>query len=149
MGEKLQPTFNLVQRMGFFWDYPDSKPLQKVMDSFNQERIKRAAQKTVNILTELIEGNYSAQGLRLIKVLELDSLPRIWQYRNYLINRFDAKLPTPSRKPMWINHDTADDYKLRVLINDVERAFGRKYFVEGVVIGDKHRYAQIRKDKTD
>ena len=149
MGEKLQSTFNLVQRMGFFWDYPDSKPLQGVIDRFNPEHIKRAAQKTVDVLTELIEGNYSARGLRLIKVLELDSLPRIWAYRNYLINRFEAKLPTPTRRPMWINHDTADDYQLRVLIQDVERAFGRKYFVEGVIIGDRRRYAQIRKDGAD
>jgi len=146
MGEKLQSTFNLVQRMGFFWEYPDSALLQGIVDNFDQEHVKRAAQKTVNILTDLIEGNYSARGLRLIKVLELNTLPKIWLYRNYLIQRFEAQLPAPPKKSMWITHDTADDYNLRTLIIDVEKAFKDEYVVAGVIIGEYYKYAQRKRD---
>ncbi|MBW2986167.1 hypothetical protein KY333_02240 [Candidatus Woesearchaeota archaeon] len=139
MGEKLQSTFNLVQRMGFFWEYPKSKPLQAIIDSIDQKRIQRAAQKTVNLLTDLIEGNYSAIGLRMAHALELDSLEKVWQYRTYLIKRFDAQLPTSRKTPIWLTHDSADEYKLGTIVKAFERALDRRQYVEGVIIDTSHK----------
>jgi hypothetical protein len=141
MGEKLQSTFNLVQRMGFFWEYPESKPLQAIIDSMDQTKIQRAAQKTVNLLTDLLEGNYSALSMRMAHTLELDSLEKIWQYRTYLIKKFDAQLPTPSKTPVWLTHDSANEYTLGTIVKAFERALGRRHYVEGIIIDTSHKIA--------
>lgn len=143
MGEKPRSVFNLVQRMGFFWEYPDSEPLKDIIAGFDKERVKQAAQKTVDLLTDLLECNYSAQGLRLVKVLDLDSLSKIWKYRNYLIKRFKVRVPEQSELPAWIGQENAGDYRIHYLARDFEKAAGRKCFVEGIIVGDNHQYEVI------
>ena len=133
---KVKSTLAIAQRRGFFWEYPDSRPLQKIIDDLNQEKVQKAATRHVHALTTLLEGDCTAFGIRMMHALRLDSLEKIWQYRAYLMQKFDIALPQNNPVPVFLESSSAEEYMHMQLARSLEKGMPKGYRIVGVVVGD-------------
>ena|GEM_PF-5294703 len=133
MAGRAKKTFCIVQENGFFWEFPDSELLQVIVNKLDRDEVRRAAQKDVNILTDLIERNYSTAGIKRIKELGLGSVEKIWQYRQHLIDRFNCRLQQTRLVPAWMDCDSFD-YRFYSKTEEFKKELPREYYLEGVVL---------------
>lgn len=132
---KTRSVFTLVQRLGFFWRHRDSGRLSEFLEGFDEERVRDAARHHMLVLTQLLDGRYSAYGLRMVEALGIKSLEEVWGYRGYLVERFDLVIPQNYPKKVWLEAENPNSYELSMLVKEFARKLdSRKYRIAGVVV---------------
>jgi len=135
----IKSEFVLVQRLGFFVDYEDSECLQAILSRFDEDKINKAVSRTINVLSDLIEGSYSAYGLRMIHTLGLKSVQDIWNYRSKLIRKFNIDFTDCLKMPIWIQSSDSSEHTYMKFFDDIKKNIPSDYYIEGVSVSEQNK----------
>lgn len=135
----VKSEFVLVQRLGFFVDYENSECLQAILSSFDKDKINKAVFRMVHVLSDLIEGSYSAYGLRMIEALNLKSMKEVWTYRSKLIKKFNVDITDNLKTPVWIQSSSSSEHSYMKFFDEIKKSLPSDYYIEGVSVSEQNK----------
>ena len=113
----LEYCIRIIEKNGFFWKLSDQEALRQIFEKVGFNEVARRAYTHVRAVTDIIEGNKSPQGVRMIHKLfakesnnyspETETRIRedMWAYREWLMTFFNTSLPNKVPVPVWFVDD--------------------------------------------
>jgi len=144
----LEYCVRIIEKNGFFWKLSDQEALRQIFEKVGFNDVARRAYTHVRAVTEIIEGNKSPQGVRMIHKLfaneneiyspetEKRIREEMWAYREWLMNFFNTSLPNKVPVPVWFVDDgrlfKSRKFSLETLEAELKSA--GNYSVAGLIV---------------